>query len=334
MKFSKTIIPATTVISLTWCGDALIDWVRGGTVFHLDGKCTESRRSWAFPFDAACATRDGRFAIIYQRLGTKALLLREGKLLRELNRSFYHAHVYEYPICLWQAAERTFIAHCPDDYCRIDIEDAETGERLTNAPRKPQDMFHSRLAVNGTATCLLSAGWLWHPLDVIETFDLEEAFRNPAHLDEIHLWPTVLKNAEIEEQHTACWQTSDRLLVNLSVDEFVSPEASEQPAHAIAVFDVTTRTCVQSVPLEHSLGTIMPIGTTHVVSFSEHPKLISLESGKIEMEWEELSTGKQHSSILWGTEKLPPLAMDVEHQRFAFFGLEGITVIQIDAGTQ
>jgi hypothetical protein len=35
-----------------------------------------------------------------------------------------------------------------DAYCRLDIEDLETGERLTAAPgREPGDFFHSRLAV-------------------------------------------------------------------------------------------------------------------------------------------------------------------------------------------
>src|SRR5512142_2915226 len=103
MKFSRTVIPATNVVSLTWCGDSLVDWVCGGTVFYLDGTRKEANVRWAFPFDAACATKDGHFAVIYQRLGTKALLLRDGKFLRELNRSFYHAHVYEYPVCIWQS---------------------------------------------------------------------------------------------------------------------------------------------------------------------------------------------------------------------------------------
>src|SRR5262249_41385425 len=105
MKFSRSVIPASHVSSLVWQGDTLVDWVHGGRVFHLDGTCQEPRIHWAFLFDAACATPDGRFAVIYQRCGTKALLLRGTKRLRELNRSFYHAHVYEYPICIWQARD-------------------------------------------------------------------------------------------------------------------------------------------------------------------------------------------------------------------------------------
>src|SRR5580693_2480816 len=100
MKFLRQVIPATNVASLTWRGDTLVDWVSGGTVYSLDGRCKESRLSWGFPFNAARATSDGRFAVIYQRQGTKALLLHDGKILRELNRSYYHADAYEYPVCL------------------------------------------------------------------------------------------------------------------------------------------------------------------------------------------------------------------------------------------
>jgi hypothetical protein len=42
----------------------------------------------------------GEFAVIYTRLGTKGLVLHRGKIIREINRSFYHADVYEYPIGL------------------------------------------------------------------------------------------------------------------------------------------------------------------------------------------------------------------------------------------
>jgi hypothetical protein len=117
--------------------------------------------------DAACATPDGRFAAVYERVGTKALLLRDGGILRELNRSYYQAKAYEYPICIWWNGDhRPLIAHCPEEYCRIDIEDAESGACLNTA-----------------RTRLLSAGWVWHPLDSVMYFDIVEALHNSKHLD-------------------------------------------------------------------------------------------------------------------------------------------------------
>lgn len=338
MKFSRTVIPASGVASLTWCGDVLIDWVRGGTVFYLDGTHKRASVNWAFPFDSASATKDGHFAVIYQRLGTKALLLRDGKLLRELNRSFYQASVYDYPICLWQTQNgKTLMAHCPEEYCRIDIDDAETGARLTQGDRKPRDFFHSRLAVNNNGTRLLSAGWVWHPLDCVVTFDIAEAIRHPAHLDDLGYCAPGSRYVSLAEESSACWQTADRLLLGASEEEEDKHDLEDAATigeprlhpRGIAVYDVVSRTYLQSIVLDEVSGKMMPVGTTHAVCFYRHPKLVALDTGKVVASWEDIHTGTQMSSISQNAQN-PPLAIDVEQQRFAVFGSGGITVIQIN----
>ena len=337
MKISRLIIPATNVASLTWFGDTLVDWVGGGAIFHLDGKREESRVAWGFPFDAVCATPDGRFVVIYQRLGTKAALIREGKILRELNRSFYCSNAYEYPVCLWQAANgRTMIAHCPEQYCQIDIDDAESGARLTGGVREPKDFFHSRLMVNNTGTRLLSAGWVWHPWDSVVYYDLAEALRDPKHLDNLVNSAPGSRHVNLAEESSACWQTTDRVLLGASSEEEDRQDEDaaligEPRLHprGLAIYDVQSRAYVRSVILGEVPGTMMPIGESHVVCFYQHPKLVSLVSGQVEARWEDLDTGNQVSSIL-GNNKLPPLAIDVEHRRFAVFGPTGITIVQID----
>ncbi|MET0791687.1 MAG: hypothetical protein ABW061_09225, partial [Polyangiaceae bacterium] len=155
--------------SLAWDGDVLVDWVAGGTRYHLDGTIIRAGISWAYEFDAATALSNSPWAVIYERLGTKALLLKHGTLVRELNRSFYHAQVYAYPVSLLLApGGRVVVAHCPDEYNRIEIEDANTGERLTaSSKRKPEDFFHSRLQPSPDGKWLLSAGWVWHPFDAL-----------------------------------------------------------------------------------------------------------------------------------------------------------------------
>jgi len=338
MKFSRQMIPAKNVALLTWCGNTLVDWVSAGAVYHLDGTCRESRSHWGFPFNAAHATPDGRFAVVYQRQGTKALLLHNGKILRELNRSFYHAEAYEYPVCLWQTSEgRTLIAHCPEEYCRIDIDDAETGARLTNGIRKPEDFFHSRLMVNATGTHLLSAGWVWHPWDSVVFYDIAEALRNPTHLDNSRNTVRHAFNVDFVEQSSACWQTAERVLLGASdenvdhADAEAAAEIGEPRLHprGVAVYDVAAKAYIRSIVLGEVPGTMMPVGETYVVCFYRYPKLVSLESGEIIMRWEDLDSGSQVSSIIWDA-PTPPLAMDPEHQRFAVFNSEGITVIQID----
>lgn len=146
------------VRSLCWNGDSLIDWAGGNRIFELDGKVSHPSVSWAYRFDAAVQSPSGHVAVIYERLGTKAILLDRGKCIRELNRSFYHAHVYEYPIVLFEHPDgRELIAHCPEDYNQLEIEEVATGKRLTeSSSRKPADFFHSRLQVSLDQTRLLT----------------------------------------------------------------------------------------------------------------------------------------------------------------------------------
>ena len=338
VNFSRTIIPASNVSSLVWQGDKLVDWVHGGKTFHLDGTRQDARINWAFPFDAACATPDGRFAVIYQRCGTKALLLRGTKCLRELNRSFYQAHVYEYPICIWQSPDGgVLLAHCPEHYNQIEIEDAESGERLTKGARSPRDFFHSRLRVNTAGTRLLSAGWAWHPWDGVIYFDIAEALRDPSHLDKHDNIAPHSFNVCLAEHSTASWQTNERVLIGASSEEEDTAEAAEVDApelrlrpRGIAVYDVPSGCYIKSAVLDEVAGTMMPLGETHAVCFFKYPRIVDLESGKTVVRWDDLDTGAQTSSIIRDA-KLPPLAIDVEKHRFAVAGAEGITVIQIDA---
>src|SRR5262245_5539020 len=87
-------IDAPNVQSLCWRDDALVDWAGGGRIFHLDGTIEECRVRWGSRFDGAVASPCGELSIIYEKLGTKGLVLRHGKLVREINRSYYHSDVY------------------------------------------------------------------------------------------------------------------------------------------------------------------------------------------------------------------------------------------------
>src|SRR5690349_4418590 len=101
MQFEQHKIDAKGVKSLRWQDDFLIDWVAGGIIYHLDGKVQPRRVNYAYRFDAAVTSPSGRFAVIYEKLGTKAIVLDKGKVIREINRSFYYANAYEYPMVLF-----------------------------------------------------------------------------------------------------------------------------------------------------------------------------------------------------------------------------------------
>ena len=49
---------------------------------------------------------------------------KNGKILRELNRSFYCANAYDYPIALAQgSAGNTLLIHCPEEFNILEVQD-------------------------------------------------------------------------------------------------------------------------------------------------------------------------------------------------------------------
>src|SRR3954468_8980867 len=89
------------VRSLCWDGETLVDWVDGGTRYSLSGKQTKARVYFAYRFDRAVLSPNREFAVLYEVLGTKGLIVHGNDEPREINRSYYHATAYEYPIALF-----------------------------------------------------------------------------------------------------------------------------------------------------------------------------------------------------------------------------------------
>jgi hypothetical protein len=332
MEFEKYTIKAKNVKSLCWQNDSLIDWAGGGALYHLDGKVQPRSVNYAYRFDSALTSPSGKYAVIYEKLGTKALILENGKILREINRSFYHANAYEYPLALFQLSNgREVMAHCPETYCQLEIDDLATGECLTKSnARKPRDYFFSRLTANLKGTMLLAAGWVWHPMDVVYVYDIELALQDPHTLDEkgIGIWIS-------SESNSASFMDNDTIAIaEFSEKEEYENEDDKNPSkvyesRTINLYELASCKQTLSIETKQQVGTFMPIDSKTIVSFFEYPKLISLETGKVLHEWKELKTGKQSSSIIWGIDTVPPLALDSEHQRFAVATDENINVVQI-----
>ncbi len=308
--------------SLCWMGDDLVDLVSGATRYHLNGHIDVSRVYYAFPFSRAITSADGRFQILYANLGTKALLLEHGKILRELNRSYYFANAYEFPIAFLRTPDgRDVLVHCPDEYCQLEIEDVLSGERLTRRDSKPADFFHSRLQATADGRFLLTSGWVWHPLDLVKVFAVENALRDPATLDGHGLDLPSLQDSDdaFFEMHSAAFSGNERLIIAGAFDD--------GSANRLCVVDLQTRSLLANHPLATPAGTLMPIGD-QVVCFYDHPRLLDLSTGKLIAEWPELMTGAQNSSIL-RQQEIPPFALDPQNRRFAIGGKDRITVIQL-----
>lgn len=333
--FTESSFNAKGVCSLSWRGDELVDWVGGGRAFAADG--TERPRSvvYGYRFDAATTSPDGRFAVIYERLGTKGLLLHDGRIIRELDRSYYFAETYEYPVALFNDPDgRVLLAHCPGEYCRVELEEAETGRPLTaSVERNPSDFFHSRLIASPDGKRLLSAGWVWHPLNVVAWFEVAQALADPRHLDNGDTMPHAF-NPGMAEESSACWLDVDCFAVAASAE--LEPDDVEGDAglhlrpRGLAVYDVTRRTCLRAFQLEEPAGTILSLGTRHVLSLYRHPKLVDLSTGKVVHVWTELQSGQQDGSIMWGLDedaKPPPMAFNQMSKRFAIANGDTVTVI-------
>lgn len=332
--FTQSSFTAAGIHSLCWRGHQLVDWVGGGRAFAMDGTEQRAKVRYAYRFDAATTSPDGRFAVIYERLGTKGLLLRDGQVLRELNRSFYQAHAYEYPVALFDAPDgRVLLAHCPEAYNCLELEDAETGRSLTAAAdRKLTDFFYSRLAASPDGRRLLSAGWVWHPLSQVVCFDVAQALAEPQHLDRGYEFPRLV-NPGLVEENSACWLDNNRIAIATSVEE----EQDDIDPHVrlgLAVYDVADRTCLRAFQLEEPAGTIIPLGTRYVLSLYRHPKAIDLSTGQVVHVWNELQSGLQDGSIFMGLgdeANPPPMAFDPASQRFAVVNRDTVTVIQFNS---
>jgi len=337
--FRQSSFNATGIRSLCWRGDQLIDWVGGGRAFATDGTEQPARILYGDRFDAATASPDGRFVVIYERLGTKGLLLHDGRLVRELDRSYYFADAYEYPVALFNDPDgRVLLAHCPEDYRRIELEEAETGRPLTvSSDRKPEDFFHSRLAASTDGKRLLSAGWVWHPLSLVVCFDVAQALADPCHLDDGRDLPSSF-NPGLVEVSSACWLDDDCVAMAASAEPEHNNniEVDDGPSlrpRGLAVYDIANRTCLQAFQLDEPPGTIMALGKRHVLSLYQHPKLIDLSTGKVIHVWTELQSGLQDGSIVWHLDdsaKPPPMAFDPASHRFAIVNRDAVTVIEFN----
>lgn len=285
--------------TITWFNDKIVDWAQGGTAYTLDGASqTIGRYGYgsSYGFDSSITSEDGQYVFLYKRLGTKGLLLKNGEELREINRSYYHADVYEYPAVFLTIDDgATFLVHCPFDYCRLDFENVETGEIITNSPdRKPQDFFHSRLEVSPDKKYIASKGWIWHPIDSVEVFEVEAALADPCHLDSGKYIPKVTT-----ELCTASFIDNDRILVGTSTEPPLDEEQQQLiPPRHIAIWHFKTNEVTNVVKVNGEFGNIIAIDENYCWDLFQFPKIIDIRTGEVVDKIEEISTGMQQSSII------------------------------------
>ena len=88
-RMEKTSIEINYIQTMCWFNNTIVDIACAGKMYHLNGK-VEEKYTYHFGsnFNSSIISENGIYAFIYNKTGTKGLLLKNGELLREINRSY------------------------------------------------------------------------------------------------------------------------------------------------------------------------------------------------------------------------------------------------------
>lgn len=318
-------LPAEGVKMLCWERDGLSD-PSCGLRYHFDGRRSQLKYCWPNRFDGIAISPSGTFSVLYERLDTKGVIRKNGEVWREINRSYHHASIYDYPVTLFALPDgREVIAHCPEDTGTIHIEDLETGERLTSRKAENHDYFHSRLQASSGGRLLLSAGWAWGSRDIILLFDVEAALMDPKSLDGDGLMPSQA----VAEIMSADFLGNHIVATGGEEDDQDDPETAEYKVQlrTISLLEIPSGRVISAAPRTEELGTILTVDKAHILSLYRHPKLVEIQTGKILRRWENLHSGEQISSLY--CKVLPPMCFDSARKLFAVADAESISIIDV-----
>ncbi|MEV6282957.1 hypothetical protein [Kribbella sp. NPDC051770] len=311
---------AGEVRSLAWDGDELVDALAGGRRWTLDGTEFPAGIRWGSLFDRA--TSHGEYSVLYAAYGTKALLVKGDELIRELDRSYYNAEVYEYPVALGTLPDgRDVLVHCPDEYNLLEVEEVESGRRITVGERAPEDVFHSQLRVSPDGRRVLSVGWVWHPVGVAQVFEL------PGPLDGDGVLPLAL--AHDADIVAGCWLDADRVVVAAGEDlGGAEDDAAVLGPRQFGVWSYAESAWVHRHRTEYVLGWVLGQGNC-LVSLSGHPRVLSVRTGELLAEWPDIPLPERVASYGFDVEPAPVAALDPTGKRLAIAVDGGIRVLEI-----
>jgi len=321
---TRQTLTANYLNTISWFNNTIVDWDSAGTQYFLDGSTKQLRKyHLGLPSSAAITTPDGMYNFIYSRLGTKGLLLKNGELLREIDRSYYCADVYEYPAAFATVKNKTYLIHCPISYKQLDFEDVETGQLITNIPgREPIDFFHSRLEISPDGKYLIDRGWAWHPLDWLEVYNIQDCLDNPKLLDNSTLSPDI--GTEI---CTASFINSSKILIGSSNEVINNERADEMPIKSLAIWDLETNRISNPTKVNGTFGNLFAINDDYAWDMFDYPKIINIHTGEIVDKDETIDSGKRNSAIAYSLNEYPQIIFNRDTKQIALSGKDKIEVL-------
>ena len=312
--------------SIAWAGDDLIDWV-GGRRIRPDGTVVAFGVGSGYRFDGGVGL--GEVGAVFETLGTKGRLMRwNGRVaqphfvpigfdeLREIDRSYHQAGLFDYPLCLLTLPDgRDAIAHCPRRYDTIELELLD-GTPLTSRRAKAEDIFHARLAASPNGRWLLDNGWVWHPLTIVGVYDVARALQDPEHLSSSGI-ALDLGDAFDGEVEAAAF-AGDRLVV-----------CGGENRQILSMVELPSGRNLGTLPLSEPLGTrLMAWDHDHVVAIDDQPRLIALADGKIVHRWDDAGPASRPCpSVNLESPEPPYVAIDGQRPRFALADAHHVVVI-------
>lgn len=337
IPFRRVTLPAQNIRSLCWVDEALVDWVGGGASYFLDSKVKQPSIFYPYRFDAALISPSKEYTVLFERFGTKGVIVQNNdRVVREINRSYYYAHAYEYPINILRLPTgQEVLVHCPNEYNCIEIEDLATGQRLTrDAKRDPSDIFHSRFTTNTIGSYLVSAGWVWHPWSVFCLYNVQTVLQEPQELDGFGEAPRTA--AEVAG---VLFRDDTTLLLITSDDSNDEQEADEDDLfwqagpRSIIEYNITSKSIISMTQSNDKIGRFYSLTDQYILNFYEYPKIVDIRTGKTVAQWSDIPCGKVQGSIGWQGKEHIPVAVDSINGRFAVAGENEITVIEIEIST-
>jgi hypothetical protein len=309
--------------TISWFDNTIIDWASAGEQYKPGEPAKRLYGGYfAFKFDGAITSLDGTYAFIYQKLGTKGLLLKRGEILKEINRSYYFSNAYEFPCAFVDIDNTTYLIHCPVAYNQLDFENVETGELITDIPgRKPADIFHSRLEISPNCTILMSKGWVWHPLEVVNTFNVKDCINNPKLLDHFNKPHTAV------EICSASFINDRKILIGSSNEIINEEDIAEFPPKHVAIWDLETGSLSKSVAISVEFGNLFAINEHLAWDLYDFPKIIDLHTGKVIDSDKGVNSGKQRSSIISKNDIQPQIVFNRQTKQIAISGKDKMEIL-------
>ncbi|AYB30926.1 hypothetical protein D4L85_10200 [Chryseolinea soli] len=304
----------------------MVDWT-SGILYKLNGEQQRSQYSIGGSFDGVRQSSDGVYAVVFDRHGTKGLVLKHGKIIREINRSYYCAQAYEYPIEIIKLPEGYAIVHCPEEYNLIEIELIESGKKVTQTEgRKPADCFHTRLQVNPSNTHMLNAGWVWHPYGILELYDLKHAIADNSLFDNLSV-----KIPISGEVGSAAFLGDDHFVVGTTYEgplDDEAPDENELGPNQIGLFSISANRFVKVCSVDRTIGTLVPMSADYVLDLYQHPKVIDINSGAVLESVTDIDSGKQDLAITHRSDMIPPMAISLAERRIAIGAGNAIEILE------